>query len=174
MQVLQRIILPPQYRNKALNAHAKFLHIALWLTFLAAIYFAAINIGATRVVFCTLAVSSLIGVILNYLQKYFLSASIPVVIGAIALFYNFYDGMSLFDPGIVAIPLLIILASFLFGSRYIYRVAFIIILGVAFMVYLERAEIISPPNTTSNQRFIIISILTKLRLKPTSTGIAQG
>jgi putative nucleotidyltransferase with HDIG domain len=159
MQVLQRIILPPQYRNEALNARAKFLHIALWLTFLAAIYFAAINSGATRVAFCTLAVSSLIGIILNYLQKYILSASIPVVIGAIALFYNFYDGMSLFDPGIVALPLLIILSSFLFGSRFIYRVAFMIILGIASMVYLERAEIISPANTTSNQRFIIISIL---------------
>lgn len=159
MQMLQRIILPPQYKDKALDAHAKFLHMALWFTFVAAIYFAVINSGLTRVAFCILAVSSLIGIILNYLQKYFLSASIPVVIGAIALFYNFYDGISLFDPGIVAMPLLIILASFLFGSRLIYRVAFMNIAGVGLLVYLERAGIISPPYTTSNERFIIISLL---------------
>lgn len=159
MRVIQGIILPPQYRDRALDAHAKFLHLALWFTFLAAIYFAVINSGLTRVVFCTLAVSSLIGVILNYLQKYFLSASIPVVIGAIALFYNFYDGISLFDPGVAAIPLLIILSSFLFGSRLIYRVAFLNILGIGLLVYLERVEFISPPYPTSNERFIIISLL---------------
>jgi putative nucleotidyltransferase with HDIG domain len=159
MQMLQRIIHPPRYKDKALDAHAKFLHMALWFTFIVAIYFAVINSGLTRVAFCILVVSSLIGIILNYLQKYFLSASIPVVIGAIALFYNFYDGISLFDPGIVAIPLLIILASFLFGSRLIYRVAFMNIAGVGLLVYLERAGIISPPYTTSNERFIIISLL---------------
>lgn len=159
MQVLQRIFLPPRYRDRALDAHARFLHIALWFTFLAAIYFAIINSGLTRVAFCILAVSSLIGVILNYLQKYFLSASIPVVIGTIALFYNFYDGISLFDPGIVAMPLLIILASFLFGSRRIYRVAYMNIAGVSLLVYLERARLISPPYSTSNERFIIISLL---------------
>lgn len=159
MQALQRIILPPQYRDKSLDVHAKFLHIALWFTFFVAIYFAVINSGPTRVAFYTLAVASLIGIILNYFQKYSLSASIPVVIGAIALFINFYEGISLFDPGIVAIPLLIILASFLFGSRRIYRVAFMNIVGVGLLVYLERAEIISPPYPTSNERFIIIALL---------------
>src|SRR5687768_4966945 len=131
MQTLQRIILPPRYKDEYLDAHAKFLHIALWFTFFIAIYFASINIGLTRASFWALAVSSLLGLVLNYFQKYFWSASIPVVMGTIALFINFYDGVSLSDPGIVALPLLIILTSFLFGSRLIYRVASINIVGVA-------------------------------------------
>src|SRR5919108_1274903 len=142
MQTLQKIIFPPQYKDKDLDAHAKFLHISLWFTFFISVYFAFINSGLTRVAFWVLAISSLIGLILNYFQKYFLSASIPVIIGTIALFFNFYDGISLFDPGIIAIPLLIIVSSFLFGSRFIYRVAFLNILGAGLLGYLEQANII--------------------------------
>jgi putative nucleotidyltransferase with HDIG domain len=159
MQTLQKIIFPPQYKDKDLDAHAKFLHISLWFTFFISVYFAFINSGLTRVAFWVLAISSLIGLILNYFQKYFLSASIPVIIGTIALFFNFYDGISLFDPGIIAIPLLIIATSFLFGSRLIYRAAFVNMLGVLLLGYLERAEIISPPYLASNERIMIIILL---------------
>ena len=159
MQTLQRIIRPPRYEDRVLDVHAKFLHISLWFTFFIAMYFASINTALTRLAFFVLALSSLIGLILNYQQKYFLSASIPVIMGTFALFFNFFDGISLFDPGIVAIPLLIILTSFLFGSRLIYRSAFVNILGVGLLVYFERAGIISPPYLASNERFIIISIL---------------
>lgn len=159
MHTLQRIFLPPRYEDQYLDVHAKFLHIALWFTFFIAIYFALINTALTRVAFIALTLASFIGLILNYRKKYFLSASIPVVMGTLALFFNFFDGISLQDPGIVAIPLLIILTSFLFGSRLIYRSAFINILGLGLLVYFERAGIISPPNLASNEQFIIISIL---------------
>ena len=159
MKTLQRILLSPRYKDKYLDVHAKFLHIALWFTFFISVYFAFINSGLTRVVFSVLGVSSLIGLFLNYLQKYFLSASIPVVMGTWALFFNFYDGISLSDPGIAAIPLLIILTSFLFGSRLIYRAALVNIVGVLLLCYFERARIISPPNLASNEQIIIIIIL---------------
>ena len=159
MEILQRIFLPPRYKDKYLDVHAKFLHIALWFTFFISVYFAFINSGLTRVVFSVLGASSLIGLFLNYFQKYFLSASIPVVMGTLALFFNFYDGISLSDPGIVAIPLLIILTSFLFGSRLIYRAALVDIVGVVLLGYFERTGIISPPNLASNEQIIIIIIL---------------
>lgn len=159
MYTLRRIFAAPRYQDEYLDAHARFLHIALWFTFVIAIYFALINAGPTRVAFAILAVSSLAGLLLNSLHHYFLSACIPVVMGMLALFFNFYDGISLYDPGIVALPLLIILTSFLFASRMIYRVAFISILGVVILGYLERAGTITPPATASNERIIIISIL---------------
>ena len=159
METLQRIFLPPRYKDKYLDVHAKFLHIALWFTFFISVYFAFINSGLTRVVFSVLGVSRLIGLFLNYFQKYFLSASIPVVMGTLALFFNFYDGISLSDPGIAAIPLLIILTSFLFGSRLIYRAALVNIVGVVLLGYFERTGIISPPNLASNEQIIIIIIL---------------
>ena len=159
METLQRIFLPPRYKDKYLDVHAKFLHIALWFTFFISVYFAFINSGLTRVVFSVLGASSLIGLFLNYFQKYFLSASIPVVMGTLALFFNFYDGISLSDPGIAAIPLLLILTSFLFGSRLIYRAALVDIVGVVLLGYFERTGIISPPNLASNEQIIIIIIL---------------
>ena len=159
MQMFQRLIAPPRYNDAYLDAHARFLHIALWFTFFMAIYFAVINVDLTRVSFGVLAAASLAGLILNYVHQYFLSASILVVLGTIALFFNFYDGISLYDPGIVALPLLIILTSFLFGSRLIYRVALVSVGGVALLGYLERTGVISPPALASNERIIIISLL---------------
>jgi putative nucleotidyltransferase with HDIG domain len=159
MQLFQQMLYPPRYRDEQLNAHARFLHIALWFTFLMAIYFAVINDGATRLAFVFLAGSSLVGLLLNSFHQYFLSACIPVVIGLLALFFNFYDGISLYDPGIVALPLLLILTSFLFGSRMIYRVTLVILLGVLLLAYLERTGVIVPPSLASNERILIISIL---------------
>ena len=159
MQVIQRITFCPRYKDEHLGTHAEFLHIALWFTFFISVYFAFINNGLTSFSFLALAVSSLAGLILNYFQKYIWAASIPVLLGTIALFINFYEGISLFDPGIVALPLLIILSSFLFGSRVIYRVAFLILVGIGLLGYLERAGIISPPYLASDERLIIISVL---------------
>ena len=159
MQMFQRLIAPPRYSDAYLDAHARFLHIALWFTFFMAIYFAVINVDLTRVSFGVLAAASLIGLILNSVHQYFLSASIPVVLGTVALFFNFYDGISLYDPGIVALPLLIILTSFLFGSRLIYRVALVSVVGVVLLGYLERAGVISPPDRASNERILVIYIL---------------
>lgn len=159
MRVLQRFSLQPQYKNESLGTQSKFLHTALWLSFFISIYFASINSGLTRFSFLTLSITCLIGLVLNYFHKYFWGASIPVLIAAIALFINFYEGLSLFDPGIVALPLLIILASFLFGSRIIYRAAFMILLGVGLLVYMERAGIIAPKYPSSDERLIIIFLL---------------
>ncbi len=159
MNMLQRLTFRPQYKDEYLGTHANFLHVALWFTFLITIYFASINNGLTALSFWVLAASSLLGLILNYSQKYIWSASIPVVMGTIALFINFYEGISLFDPGIVALPLLIILSSFLFGSRMIYGVTFMILVGVGLLAYAERTGIISPPSLASDERLIIISLL---------------
>ena len=159
MRILQRITLPPHYQDEYVGTHAKFLHIALWFSFFISIYFASINSGLTGLAFWALAASSLAGLILNYFQKYVLAAYIPVGLGTVVLFINFYNGISLSDPGIVALPLLIILSSFLFGSRMIYRVTFIILLGMILLVYFERTGTISPPFPTSNDQLIIISLL---------------
>ena len=159
MHLLERLTFRPRYKDEQLGTHANFLHVALWFTFFMTIYFAFINSGLTALSFGILAVSSLVGLILNYFQKYIWSASIPVVMGTIALFVNFYEGISLFDPGIVALPLLIILSSFLFGSRMIYRVTSMILVGIGLLVYVERTGIISPPSLTSDERLIIISLL---------------
>lgn len=159
MHFIQQIIRPPFYEDEQLTTHARFLHIALWFTFVTSIYFTLINRELTAAAFGVLALSSLFGLLLNSLHRYYLSAAIPVLVGALVLFFNFIDGISLYDPGIVALPLLIILASFLFGSRMIYRVTLMLILGVGLVVYLERSGVISPPNSASNERLIIIAIL---------------
>ena len=159
MKTLHRITLPPRYQDEYLGTHAKFLHLALWFALFISIYFAAINSDLTALSFWVLAGSSLIGLVLNYLGKYIWAASIPVLMGTIALFINFYEGISLFDPGIIALPLLIILSSFLFGSRMIYRVTILILLGVGLLVFFERTGAITPAFLTSNERLSIILVL---------------
>lgn len=159
MRMLQRITLPPGYQDEYVRTHAKFLQIALWLSFFLSIYFAVINSGLTGLSFWILAVSSLTGLTLNYFKQYILAAYIPVILGSVTLFINFYEGISLFDPGIVALPLLIIASSFLFGSRMIYRVTFLITVGIGLIVYFERIGLITPPYPTSNERLIIITLL---------------
>ena len=156
MRRLQRITLLPRYQDEYLGTHAKFLHIALWFAFFISIYFAVINSALTALFFWALAGSCLAGLILNYMGKYIWAAYIPVLTGTMALFVNFYEGISLFDPGIIALPLLIILSSFLFGSRMIYRVTLLILLGVGLMVLFERRGTITPAFLTSNERLIII------------------
>ncbi|HET6822141.1 MAG TPA: HD-GYP domain-containing protein [Anaerolineales bacterium] len=157
--MIQRIALSPDYQDEYVGIHAKFLHIALWYSFFISVYFASINSGFTGLSFWALAVASLAGLVLNYFQKYTLAVYIPVILGMTALFINFYEGISLFDPGVVALPLLIILSSFLLGSRMIYRVAVVILVGMILLVYFERTGSISPPSPTSNERLIIISVL---------------
>ena len=159
MKTLHRITLPPRYQDEYLGTHAKFLHLALWFAFFISIYFAAINSELTSLFFWVLAGASLVGLVLNYLGNYIWAASIPVLTGTIALFVNFYEGISLFDPGIIALPLLIILSSFLFGSRMIYRVTILILLGVGLLVFFERTGAITPAFLTSNERLSIISVL---------------
>jgi putative nucleotidyltransferase with HDIG domain len=159
MRTLDRLTFRPQYEDEYQDTHATFLYIALWFTFFIAIYFASINEGITSFAFWGLAVASLLGLILNYFRKYIWGASIPVVVGTIALFVNFYHGISLSDPGVVALPVLIILSSFLFGSQMIYRVTLMILIGIGLLVYFERTGVISPPLLTSNERLIIISLL---------------
>ncbi len=159
MRLIQRITLPPRYQDEYVGIHAKFLHIALWFSFFISVYFASINSGFTGFSFWALAVASVVGLVLNSFQKYILAAYIPVILGTLALFINFYEGISLFDPGIVALPLLIILSSFLLGSGMIYRVTVMILVGISLLVYFERTGSISPPYPTSNEGLIIISVL---------------
>ena len=159
MKTLRSILFPPRYEDYQLDTQAKFLHIALWLTLLAAGYFAYINTGLTAFAFWILAATSLLGLLLNQFRKYIWAAAISTVVGALVLFINFYDGISIYDPGIVALPLLIVFTSFLFGSKLIYPVALVNVAGVLLLVFFERNGIISPPNPATNERLIIITIL---------------
>ncbi len=154
-----KIFSPPTYLDYEKDKQSKFLHTALWLSFFASIYFASINSQLTATAFWVLAGTSLVGVYLNRIGKYFWSALLITSLATFAIFFNFYDGISLQDAGIVALPLLIIFSSFLFGRKMIIPISAIIIFGVSAIVTLERAGYISPPMASTNERVIVIDIL---------------
>jgi signal transduction histidine kinase len=107
-----------------------------------------------------LSVTGLIGILLNLKGKYYPTAIIVTVITILVNYYNYYDGISLYDPGITAIPIIIIFTAFLLGRKSIPYITAANLAGLLLIIYFERAGIITPPNLTSNQRVGIIIILT--------------
>ena len=157
---LQHIFSFPHYEDYKRDKQAKFLHLTLQLVLFSGIYFAYTNWwGSTAFAFGVLAATSVYGIYLNRNGHYNMGAVIITAVTIFVLFYNFIDGISLHDAGIIALPIIITFSSFLFGSKSIVPTTAILIAGTLFTVYLERAGYISPTNPTSNKHLINIDIL---------------
>lgn len=153
------IFSPPHHPNYEKDVQKKFLHATQILTFILGIYFALINSGATSTVFLLLPAASLLGIYLNKAHKYYWSAALMTSISIFALYFNFYDGISLQDPGIVAIPIILIFSSFLFKRMSIFPITTVLIFGNYLIVQAERTQLISPPQLTTNNHLMILNIL---------------
>lgn len=159
MKSLFGFFVAPHHPDYEKDKQIKFLHITLLVTMLSGIYFALNNSGATATAFWVLAGTSVLGMYLNHVNQYYFSASLLTGMTIFALYFNFYDGISLQDPGIMALPILLIISSFLFNRKSIYPIALILILGIHTIVRFERLGIISPPTATSDDQVIIMDIL---------------
>lgn len=163
MQILGFLIKPPSGEGFEQDRKAKFLHSVLWIALISGIFLGFHNIdsGAPQVAIAFFALSafSLFGLYINGIKKYLWAATIVTALIIFVEFFNMYDGMSLYDPGIVALPITIIFTGFIFGKRSIFPVTIVNLFGVLGLVYLERSGAISPPRTSSNERVLIISTL---------------
>lgn len=163
MNVFRVLFLPPKVEGYELNMKVKFLHIALWVGFFAMVIFGYLNIGLaapmlSQAMFITAGIC-LIGLYLNAIKKFIIAASIFTTVIMGINFYNLYDGISLHDAGIVAFPIIVIFAGFLFGKKSIYPITVINLASIFLLVYFEKAGVINPPTTTGDTRVIIISVL---------------
>jgi signal transduction histidine kinase len=163
MSILRALVSPPEAEEYEQDKRIKFLHTTLWVTFTAMIIFGYLNIQAdppllSRAMFLASGIC-LIALYLNAIGKFFLAAATLTSVVIFINFYNLYDGISLADPGIAAFPIIIIFSGFLFGKKSIYPIFVINLFSIFLLVYFERTGIIHPPETSSNETVIIISVL---------------
>ncbi len=152
-------LLPPNHTEYEQDKRGKFLHISLIVTIISGLYFSTLNVGISAFGFYLMSTVSLIAYFLNKSGKYLFGALLLLGITIFALFLNFYDGISLEDPGIVAFPLILILSGFLFNSIFIFPITGILLAGIHWILQLERAGMIFPSVPTSDSKVMIIDIL---------------
>lgn len=163
MKVFRDLFIPPEVEGREQSMKVKFLHIALWVGFVAMLIFGYLNIGnqiptVSQAMFVTAGIC-LVGLYLNAMKRFTIAAIIFITVLLAINFYNLYDGINLHDPGIVAFPILIILSGFLFGEKSIFPITVVNLGSIFLLVYLERAGFLDSPYETGDQRVIIISVL---------------
>lgn len=163
MKVFRALILPPEVEGYEQRMKVGFLHIALWVGFVAMLIFGYLNMNndtptVSQAMFVTAGIC-LLGLYLNAKKRYMIAAMIFITVILAINFYNLYEGINLHDPGIVAFPIMIILAGFLFGEKSIFPMTAVNLLIVFLLAYFERAGFLDTPYTTSDERVIIISVL---------------
>ncbi|HKJ26643.1 MAG TPA: ATP-binding protein [Anaerolineales bacterium] len=163
MKTLKHFLIPPKSDIYERDKQYRFLHITLWFVFFAGIIFGLHNfdIGDNATAAAMFVMSALMfpALYLNSLGHYFAAASLLTSITMIVSYYNFYEGLSMYDSGVTAIPIIITFTAFLFGKKSIPYITAANLAGVVFIVYLERINLIDPPNKSSNARVMIIITL---------------
>lgn len=158
------IIFPPKTGHYQRDGQIRFLQITSIVLFFAGIIFGFHNIAvkeeSTAIAMFALTISASLSMLLNKHGKYYLSASIITIVSIFGNYYNYYDGISLYDPGLLGIPLIIIFTAFLFGRKSIPYFTLVNVICVLLLVFFERNGTISPPNLSSDSRVAIILILT--------------
>jgi signal transduction histidine kinase len=163
MNALRLFYTPPEHEDYEMDKRVKFLHITLWVVFVAMLIFGYHNVRENAIktaqsMFFAAGIS-LLGLYLNYTRKYYLSAAILTSVVMFVAFFNLYDGISLYDPGITALPVIIIFTGFLFGKKSIIPMTILNIAVVFSLIWFEKAGIINPPTLSDFSRATIISIL---------------
>lgn len=89
-----------------------------------------------------LDVACIIGLILNYRGYYIPAAILISVMVLVALTSNIYEGDGLFDPGLAAYPIFVILGSMLFGKRSVLVFTLSSIIPLVFIGFLQSRGLI--------------------------------
>jgi putative nucleotidyltransferase with HDIG domain len=111
-----------------------------------------------------LDVACIVGLILNYRGRYIPAAILISVMVLVALTSNIYEGDGLYDPGVVAYPIFVILGSMLFGKRSVLFFTIYSIIPLVFIGFLQSKGLIdvtvradSASNLIPMLIFIIVS-----------------
>jgi hypothetical protein len=83
-------------------------------------------------------------VFLNQRGHYFLSATVLSVVALIVIFFNLFDGDGIYDSGMLAYPIFILVGTLIFGRRAAPFFALAAAGSVAGVVLLQMADIIHP------------------------------
>ena len=113
-----------------------------------------------------LDVVCVIGLILNYRGHYIPAAILISVMVLVAITSNVYEGDGLYDPGMVAYPIFVILGSMLFGKRSVLVFTISSIIPLVFIGFLQSRGLIDVTVRADNASnlipmlvFVIVSSL---------------
>ena len=135
-----RYLFPPRIGNYARRQKVKFLHVSLLVTAIAVIPMGILNIRAGAVSFAVMlfaiAIFSAFALILNQRGHYTLAATFLSIFILAAIIFTIIDGAALNDPGVVALPLFILLTSFFFDKKAVIASTIISILFLISLYFL--------------------------------------
>ncbi len=162
---LANFLLPPAVDSYEQEQKAKILQVTALAIFVAALFFAIQNLVIypdvpSAVAFFLLSGISLIALRLNHLRHFKLAG---LLLGASVLavldYALFQGGANLHDTGIVAYPIFIFTTTFYFGKRGLILSAFLSIVSVAGLYWLEAKQIAAALYPAAPSRVIGLTAL---------------
>jgi putative nucleotidyltransferase with HDIG domain len=136
----------PISRHYEKNQRQWTLTIVNWIILAAAVlltlYNLQFNSTLSIISLFLLDIACVIGLLLNYGGRYLPAAVLISAMVLVALTCNIYEGDGLFDPGLVAFPIFVILGSMLFGKRSVAVFTISAIIPLVFIGYLQTRGLI--------------------------------
>jgi signal transduction histidine kinase len=158
----RRILSPPSFPDFEKTQKARLLHVALAAAAVGSIPMGVINLGQGATSFAwvlfALAALSLAGLALNVAGRTRLAVVFLEALIYAASVFTIVDGAGLSDPGVLAFPILILLATFYFGGRGA-LVSTVLAVGTLLVLRLLSLEGVLPTAGYGASRMIISSIL---------------
>jgi PAS domain S-box-containing protein len=158
-----RHLFPPSIGDYERRQKAKFLHVSLLVTAIAVIPIGILNIRAGAVTFAILlfaiAIFSTFAIFLNHRGHYTLAASLLSIFILVAILFTIIDGAALNDPGVVALPLFILLTSFFFDKKAVIASSLISVLFLVSLYFLDASGLLDLAHQVFIDRVVILSIL---------------
>lgn len=161
---LPRFLFPPKSTTYERTQRAKLLHVMLLAALVGALYFAIQNIILvdipSAISLFVLAGISVVALELNYNQHFRLAAFMFGGAVLVILDYALFEGRaSLYDPGIVVYPILILCTTFLFGKQGFVLSIFFSIASITLLYLLEANKMFTPLYSSAPNRVIGLSAL---------------
>jgi len=153
---------PPEFENFEFTQKAKFLHFTLLITSGACIFLGIQNMGGNTsldVLIFILGGFSLLCVPLNKSGYYIFTALFIATLIFAVMTYSLIDGVGLKDAGLLAYPLFIIFATFLFGKNKAPLITLLSIASVVLVYYLDKMGYLTPSRySNENQLTVIVAL----------------
>ncbi len=155
-------IKPPEYESIERTQKARFLHIALFVTTITCLLLGIQNLAGKNhldIFLFVFASLSFLGIPANKRGYY---APVAIFIAGLMLVlitFSLMAGVGLKDAGLIAYPIFIVFASYLFSKKVVLYTTLLSILSIAVVYYWLQAGYSMPARYTDEGQFKVIIVL---------------
>ncbi len=153
---------PPEYEGIEQTHKARFLHIALFVATGACILLGIQNLsgrGDLDIFLFLFGVISFLCIPANKRGYYTPVAVFIAGLMLVLITYSLIDGVGLKDAGLIAYPIFILFASYLFSKRMVFYTTLLSIVSIVIVYYLLQSGISKPGRYTDENQFKVILVL---------------